>query len=94
MGKRVTHYARTGDHPACGKGTWIPPSRLTDSLTEVTCKNCQQTTCYRAEVFAADATATARAIRHVTSVRRAVSRLGGTQVPLPQAGLSLLPGWR
>jgi len=64
MGKRVTHYARTGDHPACGKGTWIPPSRLTDSLTEVTCKNCQQTTCYRAEVFAADGTATARAIRH------------------------------
>ena len=64
MGKRVTHYARTGDHPACGKGTWIPPSRLTDSLTEVTSKNCQQTTGYRAEVFAADATATARAIRH------------------------------
>jgi len=61
MGKLVTHYRQPGskDRPACGKGTWVPPSRLTARLTEVTCRDC-----LRSKLYLDDATATARAIRH------------------------------
>jgi len=49
MGKPVMHYRKPGDGgtPACGKGNWVPPSRLSTDPLAVTCRDCQHSNAYR-----------------------------------------------